>query len=510
MGNVFISYSHKDEKWKNRIVKQLTTLEKQGKLSVWDDRKINAGSDWLPEIENAINDCYIALLLISADFLTSDFILRKEVPQLLQRREKDGVQIVPIIVWECPWTEIKWLRQLQARPKDGKPLTLFNSKAKAEAELSAIAKEILNLVNNNNKTIKISNSKTDFTNIIPNLRCQKYISRKQVENDLTNVILKGGVVGIGGMGGIGKSETARQIAEEFLNTKKSPVLWIPATDLSLQEIQNSIIKKIHAIPCDCSVKENSDTIKQALQHTQYLIILDDLGSNAIADFNLCLPPCPPNAVLFTSRYLTIPSLPPGTVRELGLMDIDEAIALFDSIPGFSSFIENEPDAAISLCERCGYHPLALTLAAHRLLRRLNDSSTTIATFVQSIENRLTEFKIDIFTTNLSLKANLDLSYIDLSQDDQKSFRALSAFSSHGFDIRSASIIWNQTEFNARSTLERLQTLSLVTNAPIPGRYRLHDLLYEYAELKACENSEVDDLHIKCANWLIDLKTTHPI
>src|SRR3972149_1914097 len=95
---VFISYSHKDEEWKNRLVSHLGVLQSEGHLDIWDDRRIETGVDWYPEIQKAIDAASVAILLISADFLTSKFILREEVPRLLERREKDGLHIFPVIV----------------------------------------------------------------------------------------------------------------------------------------------------------------------------------------------------------------------------------------------------------------------------------------------------------------------------------------------------------------------------------------------------------------------------
>ena len=65
--SVFISYSHKDEEWKDRLVTHLGVLEKEGLLDLWDDRKIEVGDDWRPEIEKAIERADIAILLISAN-----------------------------------------------------------------------------------------------------------------------------------------------------------------------------------------------------------------------------------------------------------------------------------------------------------------------------------------------------------------------------------------------------------------------------------------------------------
>ncbi len=141
---IFISYSHDDEAWKDRVVNQLGVLEHEGLLSVWEDRQIAAGDNWLPEIEAAIQSCGVALLLISAKFLTSKFILGNEVPRLLQRREQEGVRVIPVILKPCAWDEVAWLKSIQARPKDGKPLSGM-SEHDADAALAALAKEIAKL-----------------------------------------------------------------------------------------------------------------------------------------------------------------------------------------------------------------------------------------------------------------------------------------------------------------------------------------------------------------------------
>ena len=144
MGKVFISYSHKDEKWKDRVVKHLGVLEKEKQLAVWHDRQIAAGDDWLPAIERAIQECDTALLLISVDFLNSRFILGREVPELLKRRVKEGIRVIPVIISDCQWTKVAWLSGIQARPENGIPLSSV-SKPKAETALSALAAEVLQL-----------------------------------------------------------------------------------------------------------------------------------------------------------------------------------------------------------------------------------------------------------------------------------------------------------------------------------------------------------------------------
>jgi hypothetical protein len=144
MGKVFISYSHKDKKWKNRIVKHLSVLEKEIKLEVWDDERIAAGSKWLLDIEQAIQTCDVALLLISVDFLNSKFILDQEVPKLLERKIKEGIHIVPVILRACLWKRVDWLAGIQARPQGAAHLSSF-SDDEAESALTALAEEVLHL-----------------------------------------------------------------------------------------------------------------------------------------------------------------------------------------------------------------------------------------------------------------------------------------------------------------------------------------------------------------------------
>jgi tetratricopeptide (TPR) repeat protein len=144
---VFISYSHKDEAWKNQLVTHLRVLERAGLLDVWDDQKIAAGDGWRAEIATAMDRARAAVLLVSADFLDSDFIHDTEVPILLQRRAKDGLRIIPLIVRPCAWQAVEWLAEIQCRPKDGRALSK-GRKAKVEEDLAELALEIRDLLQN--------------------------------------------------------------------------------------------------------------------------------------------------------------------------------------------------------------------------------------------------------------------------------------------------------------------------------------------------------------------------
>lgn len=123
----------------------LGVLEMAGFLDLWDDRRIELGDDWRPEIENAISRASIVILVVSANFLTSKFILDEEVPKFLERRAKDGLRVIPLIVKPCAWQQVGWLSKIQGRPKDNRPLSSGNEN-QIDAGLAALANEIAAIV----------------------------------------------------------------------------------------------------------------------------------------------------------------------------------------------------------------------------------------------------------------------------------------------------------------------------------------------------------------------------
>ncbi|MBL8527944.1 MAG: SUMF1/EgtB/PvdO family nonheme iron enzyme, partial [Burkholderiales bacterium] len=123
--SIFISYAHEDEPFKNALVQQLKGLRRQGLISPWDDRCIDGGEEWRADIRAALDGCHLALLLVSPAFIASDFIYTEELARLLERREREGIRVVPIILRPCAWKHEKPIESLQARPKDGKSIITF-------------------------------------------------------------------------------------------------------------------------------------------------------------------------------------------------------------------------------------------------------------------------------------------------------------------------------------------------------------------------------------------------
>src|SRR5690349_18378533 len=100
---IFISYSHEDNVWREHLVKQLRVLACEGLLDVWDDLMIGAGEDWSKHLHQQMLQARIAVLLLSANFLASDFIRREEIKTLFEQHEARGMAIYPLLVRDCPW-----------------------------------------------------------------------------------------------------------------------------------------------------------------------------------------------------------------------------------------------------------------------------------------------------------------------------------------------------------------------------------------------------------------------
>ncbi len=119
---VFISYSHRDKQWLERLQVHLKPLERAGVVDPWDDTRIAPGSNWQEEIRQALAATKVAVLLISADFLASDYIAEHELPPLLEAAERDGAIILPVIVSPCLFRETLELARFQAVNDPTRPL----------------------------------------------------------------------------------------------------------------------------------------------------------------------------------------------------------------------------------------------------------------------------------------------------------------------------------------------------------------------------------------------------
>ena len=130
--SVFISYSHKDKEYLDRLLVHLRPLEREGLIGLWADTAMTGGEHWRDEIKQALERARLAILLISPDFLDSEFILNNELPELLFTAQSRGTYILPIILSPCRFARDRLLSQFQAINNPAAPLA---SMSHAEREL---------------------------------------------------------------------------------------------------------------------------------------------------------------------------------------------------------------------------------------------------------------------------------------------------------------------------------------------------------------------------------------
>lgn len=495
MPKVFISYSHKDEDWKSRLQTQLAVLENQGLLSVWEDRQIAAGDDWYPAIEQAIESAHVAILLISADFLSSKFIHGKEVPPLLERRKNEGLRVIPLILKPCPWQTVDWLSKIQGRPIDNKPLSGFDDHDRDHhlCELALEINKLLSTIPPSAKpdtpedaaqplSLKATYDPCNAAFLVPFRAKGKFmVGRETALEKIRQQLLAGKPTSIGqtalfqGIGGLGKTQLAVEYAYHYRDEYPNGVYWITADEnIDAQLTQIAVDASWVASASEHATK--LDIARHRLKtYSDCLIVFDNLESvDAICDY-LPNPQANPH-ILVTSRR----EQPEFTDVKLELLDDDESYLMLVQETERTPANEEEKYAAREIASTLSGLPLALELAgaylAHRpigwcayrdLLRE--DLKQALPTQLAS----LTKHEADLFKTlrvsereisEEPLLANV-LDLLTWSGSSPMCLRLMA----HLLDVR-------QTELYGALGLG--EALRLLQKAPDSERYAVHRLVQE--------------------------------
>ncbi len=124
---VFFCYSHRDERIRDRLDAHLSTLKHIGIIHSWHDRKITPGMELNNSIDRYLETADLILLLISPDFLNSDYCYRIEMKRALERHEDKKATVIPVILRPVDWKSAPF-SGLIAVPTDGKPITRFTNR----------------------------------------------------------------------------------------------------------------------------------------------------------------------------------------------------------------------------------------------------------------------------------------------------------------------------------------------------------------------------------------------
>ncbi len=157
MKKIFISYSHNDKDYLDELLKHLSPLKREGLIGSWIDRQIKPGKDWKNEINDNLINCDIAILLVSPDFISSDFCYNIEYKTALRLHREGKIILVPIIIRPCNWKKLE-LSKIQALPTDGKAVSTWKNIDQAWLDVSEGIEQLCSkeLISNDNKKIEIN------------------------------------------------------------------------------------------------------------------------------------------------------------------------------------------------------------------------------------------------------------------------------------------------------------------------------------------------------------------
>jgi TIR domain len=141
---IFISYSHKDEEFKDALVEQLAPLRRNQMIAPWQDRDLIPGEEWNEAIFEKLKNAKIVLLLVSSSFINSDFCMEKELQAAIDRHKTKECTVVPIIIRPCDFAEMPFAK-FQAVPKNAKPITKWENQDEAWLD---VVKQLKNLIKN--------------------------------------------------------------------------------------------------------------------------------------------------------------------------------------------------------------------------------------------------------------------------------------------------------------------------------------------------------------------------
>jgi hypothetical protein len=153
---LYCSYSHYDEKYRRQLEKHLSALNRIGLIRIWHDRKIMPGVDWQMEIDSHLESSDIILLLISADFIESQYCYSLELETAISRHDNGRSRVIPILIRFVDWEGTPFSK-LQIIPRGNRPIEAWRSRDKGWTEVAKeIRRAVYEISANRSNSIKVS------------------------------------------------------------------------------------------------------------------------------------------------------------------------------------------------------------------------------------------------------------------------------------------------------------------------------------------------------------------
>jgi tetratricopeptide (TPR) repeat protein len=323
---VFISYSHRDKALRNELDKHLANLKRQKVIASWYDGDISPGTEWEPQIIEHLKRAQIILLLVSADFMASDFCYSIEMTQAIARHDANQARVIPILLRPTAWKGAPFAK-LQALPSEGKAVTSWANQDEAFVN---IAEGIQRVVEELAATIPVGVAQVSTWNV-PYTRNALFTGREDVLTQLYEALRAGKTTAssqpqaISGLGGIGKTQTAMEYAYRYRDDYDY-VLWVKAE--SREALISDFVTIAHLLNLPEQQEQEQRRIVEAVkrwfqEHSGWLLICDNADDlRIVQDF---LPSGGKGHILLTTRAQAMGRI--AERIELEQMDPDEG-ALF--------------------------------------------------------------------------------------------------------------------------------------------------------------------------------------
>ncbi len=140
--DLFYSYAHEDKQLLDKLKNALTPLEREGLIRGWHDRQIGAGIEWKNSIDQNLERAQIILLLVSPDFVASDYCYDNELKRAIEKHESGETRVIPIILRPVDWITAPF-GKLQALPLDGKPVTKWTNRDEAFTNITTGIRDVV-------------------------------------------------------------------------------------------------------------------------------------------------------------------------------------------------------------------------------------------------------------------------------------------------------------------------------------------------------------------------------
>ena len=496
--NVFFSYAHEDKELRDDLATQLKMLERKQIISSWHDRKIGAGGEWAKEIDDRMKEADIILLLVSPDFIASDYCYDIELNMAMQRHEAGEARVVPVILRPCDWLDAPF-GKLNALPEDGLPVTKWDDLDEAFLDVAkGIRKAAEEIIASRRSVVTIeappaSTAKSPSLPLIPRPPIVGFVARRDeqgrdIVERLTEELApsKNQLVALWGPGGAGKTTLAAEVVRATEDVFNKRVAWVSSlrhADLTLATLLNEIAAQLGRDDLRTLAPEPKAAEVAALVAAHpTLVVLDNFETIAAEEQTRCLDFLAQNAAcpaLITTRTRInrddVYNLP------LAAMESDEARdflqRLIERTRKPSNFDKLDRDDLIQKCEA---NPLVLQWVVRQI---------DLAKRPQDLLNELAQGEGDaaerVFTRSFDLP--------QVGDDGRDALLALSLFTPHASRESLAEVAGFGADLpRLAKAVEGLSALWLVETTEGNERLFLRGLTRELSKSRLSKDAHADE------------------